>query len=84
MCRRGHRHKSTGFDLIRDDGVIAAMQLTDTLDTDHVHAGASDARAHTVQEVRDVNDVRFLRDVLHHGPAFRKCGGQHDVDCRAH
>ncbi|MBP5728775.1 MAG: hypothetical protein J6Y48_17015, partial [Clostridia bacterium] len=55
-------------------------------DIEDVHALADilrDLGAHTVQEVRKVNDVRFLGRVVDEGLALRFDRGQHDVDRRA-
>ena len=46
----------------------------------HVRACALDVCAHAVQEIRDIDDVRFLRRILQYGSSLRKRRRHHDID----
>ena len=74
------KHISSCLNLVRNDRILCGMQLLNTHDTDHIRTGAFDVRSHTVQEVRDVNHVRFLGTVLDYGSSFRHGSGHHDID----
>ncbi len=58
-------HEGARLDLIRNDGVTAAVQALYTADLDHIGAGALNIRTHCIQEVRQIDNVRLLRAVLH-------------------
>ncbi len=59
------------------------MQVFYTADLDNVGTRAADIRAHRVQEVREVNDMRLFGSVLDDGLTLRLDGGEHDVDGRS-
>ena len=80
---RDRRHKGAGLDLVRDDRIVRAVQALDAADLDHVRARALDVRAHGVEEVRQIDDVRLLGAVLHDGLALGQHRGEHDVHRRA-
>ena len=82
-ARRDRRHERAGFDLVRDDGIAAAVQALDAADLDDIRARALDVRAHGVQEVRQVDDMRLLGAVFHDGLALGEHRGEHDVHGRA-
>ena len=60
------------------------MQTLYSADLDHIRTCTSDIRSHAVQEVRHVNDMRLLRNILHDGQPFRHRRRHHDIDCRAY
>ena len=83
-ARGGHGgHVGTGLDLVGDDAVAAAGELLHAADADGVRAGALDVRAHGVEEVREVDDMRLLGGVFDRGDAIGEDGGHHDVHRRA-
>src|SRR5699024_6926853 len=55
----------------------------DAADLDDVRARALDVRAHGVQEVRQVDDMRLLGAVFHDGLALGEHRSEHDVHGRA-
>ena len=73
-------HKGSGFDLIRDDGVLCTMKLLNALDTDDISTCALYIGSHTVEEVGNINDVRFLSRVLDDGLTLCHSSCHHDVD----
>ena len=79
----GRNHQRAGFNLVRNDGLGAAVQALHSADPDDISTGALDLRAHTVQEVRKVNDMRLFSRVIDEGLAFGLNGGEHHVHCRA-
>ncbi len=72
-------HVRAGFDLVRDDRVVAAVHVVDASDLDDVGTGAADIGTHGVQEVGQVDDVGLFRGILDDREASRLDGGQHDV-----
>ena len=80
---RDGRHIGARLDLVRNDGVAAAVQAADAANFDDVGTRARDLRAHGVQEVRQIDDVRFLCGVLDNGRAVRQDCADHDVHGRA-
>ena len=81
--RRNGGHICSGLDLVRNDRIRDALQMLDAADLDDVGAGAADVRAHRVQEVREVDDVRLARRVLDDRQPLRLHGRQNDVHRRA-
>ena len=81
----GHRrHVGAGLDLVGDDAVGTAAETLHAADLDGVGAGALDVRAHGVQEVGQIHDVRLLGGVFDGGDAVSQCSGHHDVHGGAH
>ena len=81
--RSGGSHVGARLDLVGDDGIGYAVQILHTADLDDVGTGAADVGAHRVEEVRQVDDVRFLGGVLQDRLTLRLDGGEHQVDGRA-
>ena len=77
------RHEGARLDLVRNDGVAAAVQALHAADLDHVRARALDVCAERVQEVRQIDDMRLLCAVLHDGLALCQNRCEHDVHGRA-
>src|SRR3954463_15208557 len=67
------------FDAVRNDAVLSAAELGDTMNGDGGSSGAADLRAHLIEEVGKIGDFGFTRAVFHHGLAFGKRGGHHEV-----
>ena len=82
-CRRRGDHIGAGFDLVGNDRIGAAVQVLHAVNLDHVGAGAADIRAHRVEEVGEIDDMRLFRSVFDDRQAARLDGGKHDVDRRA-
>jgi len=67
----GDRHAFTGdgtgneegarLDAIGDDGVLGAMEFSDSLDLDVLGTSTGDFRTHGGEEGREINDLRLLR-----------------------
>ena len=81
--RRRHDHIGAGLDLVGHDGIVAAVHMLDAADLDRVRTGAAHVRAHQVQKVRQVDDVRLLRRIFDDRQPLRPDGGEHDVHGRA-
>ena len=77
------RHIGACFDLIGNDGIAAAVQRLDAADLDHVGACAGNLRAHGVQEVRKIHDVRLFGAVFDNRHAAAKHCCEQDVHRRA-
>ena len=81
--RGGRHHIGPGLDLVGDDGIGAAVQLLDAVDLHGVGAGSADVRAHGVEEVRQIHDMRLARRVFDDRAAAGRDGGEDDVHRRA-
>ena len=79
----GSGHIRARLDLVGDDGIAAAVQRLDAADLDDVGACAGDLRAHGVQEVREVDDVRLLGAVFDDRHAAAQNCRKQDVHRRA-
>ena len=77
-------HIGARFNLIGNNGIRAAVKLSDTTDPDHVSAGTHNIRAHGVKEVGEVYNMRFLGSVFNDSQAMSSRGSQHSVHGRAH
>ena len=80
-CDRSH--KGARLNLVRNDGVAAAVQALDAADLDYIRARSLNVCPHRVQEVRQVHDMRLLGAVFHNGLALGEHRGEHDVHGRA-
>ena len=76
-------HIAAGLDLIRDDRILAAVQFGHAVDLDHIGAGAAHIRAHHIQEVGQIDDMRFTGHIFEHRGAFGQHRRQHGVHRRA-
>ena len=56
------------------------MKTRDADNANHVRTCALDIGSHAVQEVRDIDDVRFLRRILQYGSSLRERRRHHDID----
>ena len=81
--RGGGSHIGARLDLVGNDGIGNAAQIIHAADLDNVGTGAADVGAHRVEEVRQINDMRFLGGVLEDGLTLRLDSGEHQVDGRA-
>ena len=73
----------TGMTISCADDAAAAGEALHAPDLDGVRARALDVRAHGVEEVGKVNDVRLARRILDHGAAARKRCRDDDIHRRA-
>jgi len=76
--RSGHK-VGARFDPVSDNGVFAALQASDALDTNLVGAGAFDPRTHHVEAIGEIDDFRLARHVLQNCVALRQYSGEHRV-----
>ena len=76
-------HIGPGLYLVGDNRVAPAVEGVRAVDLDAVRAGPAHVRAHGVQEVREVDDVRLLGGVLDYGAAAGHAGREDDVHRRA-
>ena len=79
----GCGHIGSGLDLVGNDRVIAALQLANAANLNDIGSRAGYLRAHGVQEVRKVNDMRLLRAVFDDRHAAAKNGSKQNVHRRA-
>lgn len=77
-------HVGARLDLVGDDGVTSALELFHAPDLDDVRPRAHDVRAHGVEEVGQVHDVRLLGSVFDDGQAVGQGCGDEDVHGRTH
>ena len=61
---RGRHGEGAGFDAIGEDRMIDPRQFIDAVDLDLDRAGPGHARAHLVEEQRELFDLGLARDVL--------------------
>ena len=78
------RHVGAGLDLVGNDAVGTAAETLHAADLDGVGAGALDVRAHGVQEVGQIHDVRLLGSIFDGGDAVSQRSGHHDVHGGTH
>ncbi len=71
--------KGGGFDAVGNDLVFRAVQTLDAGHGDGGAARAGDFRAHGVEEIGEVHDLRFAGGAFDDGHAFGQHGGHHDV-----
>ena len=78
------KHKSSCLDLVRNDRILCTMKFLNTLDTDNISSRTLDVGSHTVQEVRNVYNMRLSRCILDRSTArcHRSC--HHNVDRRTY
>ena len=69
--------------LVGNDGIAAAVELFHAVDLYCIRSRAADVRAHGVEEVCKVNDMRLARRVLDNGAPLGKHRRQNYVHCRA-
>ena len=79
----GGGHVGAGLDLVGNDGVGAAVELLHAVDLDGVRTGAANVRAHGVEEVGKIDDVRLARRVFDDRASLGEHGGDHNVHRRA-
>ena len=80
---RGGAGIAAGFDPIRNDRMIRAVQSVDTLDSQRVGADAFDPRAHRDQTGGQIADLRLPRRIGQHGSAVGQAGRHQQVFRRA-
>ena len=76
----GCDHQSPGFDLIRNDTVVAAVQALYTADANSISANATNTRSHLIEKVGHVDHMRLFGGINQRGIAFGEHCGQHDID----
>src|SRR5579872_2986964 len=64
---------------IRDDPVTRAMQFVDAFHADGRSSSTFDARAHAVQQIREVGNFRLASAILYHGFPVRQGRGHQQV-----
>ena len=77
------RHISSGFDLVRNNGVGRAAQMRHAAHLDNACACAANVRAHRDTEVGKIDDVRLCSGVFDDSKAAGLDCGEHNVDRRA-
>ena len=78
-ANRARDEKRPRFDPIRNDVVLGAVQFFHAFDDQSPRPGAFDFRAHLVQEIRQIADLRLRGRAFDHRDAFGQNGGHHDV-----
>ncbi len=76
---RARNEERAGLDPVWLNIEFRAVQLVGAVDDDAIRAGAGHAGAHSVQEVRQVDDFGLARRVLDDGLAFRQDRGHHQI-----
>ena len=76
---RARHQKRARFDPVGNDVVFGAVQFLHAFDDQTARARAFDLRAHLVQEIRQIDDLGFLRRSFDHRHAFGQNRRHHDV-----
>ena len=80
--RRRHQ-EGAGFNTVRQNAINTAAQTLNAFDSDTVGALTCHLRAHGVEEVRSIDDLRLTRGVFDNSSPFRQRSSSHDGDGRA-
>ena len=72
-------HIAPRFNLVRNDGIRATMQLLDATNLDNIRTGTVHISTHHVQAVGKVYNMRLTGNVFQNGQALRFHSGQHGV-----
>ena len=78
----GHRRRDqecSGFNAVRNNGVLSAVQAADATDADFVRARAFDLGAHLVEQIRKVLHLGLARRVFKDGNPLGKRGRHHEI-----
>ena len=73
-------HKGSGLDLIRNDRISGAMELSDAFNTDHIRTCAFDIGSHTVQKVGHVYHMGLLGHVFQDRLSLRHGRRHHNIN----
>ncbi len=76
---RSRDEVGAGLDAIRDHAVFRAVQFLHAFDDDAPRAGALDLRAHLVEEIREIHDLRLGGGAVDDGRALGEHRGHHHV-----
>lgn len=63
------KHKGSGLDLVRDDGIITPLSLLTPL-IDHIRTCTLDVGAHTVQKIGKIHYMGLLGCIFNNGLSF--------------
>ena len=77
-CRK---HKCTGFDLIRNNGIFCTVKFLYTFNTDHISACTFNVSSHTIQEVGYINYVWLSCCILQNCTSRCKGCCHHNINC---
>src|SRR5687767_172661 len=75
----GGNDKGSGFDSIGNDRVFSAAKCGHAFDLDRVCSSTVHTRAHLVEQLGEVDDLRFESTVAQCCRAARECRGHHQV-----
>ncbi len=78
-CRRGN-HQGARFNLIRNHCIGRAVKMLLSSDSNDICAGTFDSCAHTVEEVRKINDMRLFCGIINNRGSVCLGSSQHDID----
>ena len=84
FCDRCRKHKGSGFDLVRDNGIFTSVQLRYTFDTNHIGSGTFNFCPHTVKEIRQIYHMGFFGRILNGCFAFRHGRRHHYINSSAY
>ena len=79
LCDSGGHHIAACLDLVRNDGIVAAMHLFDAVDLNDIGTGAVYISTHHVQEVGKIHDMRLTRNIFQNGRTLGQHGSQHGI-----
>ena len=80
FCSCCCKHKCSGFNLIWDYRIICSVKFLNTTDLDHICSGTTDICSHAVEEVCNINNVRFFCNILHNGKSLCHCSCHHNIN----
>ena len=73
-------HKGSCLNLVRNDGILCAVKLLNTLDTDHICTSTFDIGSHAVQEVGNIYYVWLSGSIFNNRTSWCKRCCHHNID----
>ena len=64
FCSGDSDHKSTGFDLIRNNRISSTVEVFNSTNLNNVCTCTHDVCTHRVEEISEVNDMRFFSRIF--------------------
>ena len=77
-------HKGSCLDLVRNDRILCAVKLLNTLDTDHICTSTFDIGSHAVQEVGNIYYVWLSGSIFNNRTSWCKRCCHHNIDGRSY
>ena len=78
------KHESSSLDLIRNNRILCTMQMRNSADLDHIRSCSPDICSHTVEEVGNIYNMRFFRNIFKNGKPLCHGCRHHNINGSAH